>query len=916
MALFAGCKGDESLKEEPATEGLPATISLELNVPASQKVVVSRGVQDIESEIKELLLICYSQTSGRKMVLDLTDKLTSASNTVATGQRTYNLSSKIDALSGTYKVYAVANFTGVFGGLTADALKEMTETELKNTLTKAQEVLEITQTERYPMSSVTDDVTIESGDNVKNTLSLKLTRLTSHIEFVFKNGSNSTTSNVKFTPKSYQVFYLPKNANLFPKDDNTIENGEYFHQDTPVSVTSQSFDFCMLENVRPNASSITGYHQRDDWDKSKGTNPKTFLYAPDNATYVVVKGDYEDSKYHGEVTYTIHLGNFADKTSYGNFTVNRNEHHTYTVTVNGVNSIVAEVDVDNPQEKQPGAEGNLVTKSNTFVLDSHYETVMIQLSQADIDQLATGKVRISSPANNWGNTEKLISALTDEDDYKWIQFQKPTSTTEFPIYKGRSGGVRTGTLNDGLAYLKEFAENPSTYCYYNTSNQTYYTTAFVDEYVYDNLDVDKYVNVDNREMIINLGNDNVSDDKQTSLVTAYSVELTQRSIKTTYTLPSDINIFGIETWDETGDVNIFNQTYYSLSLTDGYANTTRLMSEDGNKFTSSNAYYKTCGYLNKITDNLKSHHVWTLSAGNALKACLSRNRDFNGNGIIDASELEWYLPAMQQYITIWLGEGRLREDTQLFDTELFNNSTYTANTDKNYSKLFTSSDDNNVVYWPDQGASISNRTAVTQAANNSSHWFKSTHGIRCCRNLNASHSVSTAADLPYTVNTSTRVITVANIENERTKSFTGFYDFHFERGNENLLPNKFEVRSSALSVTLTASSLNLNSKGQSAVSEYLNNTVQTAMTNNGISLNEGWRIPNQRELLLAYQCGLLGTSTQHAFSCTWYTAYKANPVKPYPFKYTRQSGGLTAFNCESTMDATLAVNIWLVRDVQ
>ena len=39
----------------------------------------------------------------------------------------------------------------------------------------------------------------------------------------------------------------------------------------------------------------------------------------------------------------------------------------------------------------------------------------------------------------------------------------------------------------------------------------------------------------------------------------------------------------------------------------------------------------------------------------ALQACMNRNRDENGNGVIDAAELKWYLPASGKYARIILG---------------------------------------------------------------------------------------------------------------------------------------------------------------------------------------------------------------------------------------------------------------------
>lgn len=36
-------------------------------------------------------------------------------------------------------------------------------------------------------------------------------------------------------------------------------------------------------------------------------------------------------------------------------------------------------------------------------------------------------------------------------------------------------------------------------------------------------------------------------------------------------------------------------------------------------------------------------------------SCLTRNRDNNGNGIIDADEIRWYMPAIKQLVGLWMG---------------------------------------------------------------------------------------------------------------------------------------------------------------------------------------------------------------------------------------------------------------------
>jgi len=48
------------------------------------------------------------------------------------------------------------------------------------------------------------------------------------------------------------------------------------------------------------------------------------------------------------------------------------------------------------------------------------------------------------------------------------------------------------------------------------------------------------------------------------------------------------------------------------------------------------------------------------------KACMSRNRDEDGDGEIDADEVKWYLASVDEYKGIWAGEDLLPTEAKLF----------------------------------------------------------------------------------------------------------------------------------------------------------------------------------------------------------------------------------------------------------
>ena len=47
-------------------------------------------------------------------------------------------------------------------------------------------------------------------------------------------------------------------------------------------------------------------------------------------------------------------------------------------------------------------------------------------------------------------------------------------------------------------------------------------------------------------------------------------------------------------------------------------------------------------------------------------SCLSRNRDNNGNGVIDPEELRWYTAAINQLVGMWVGNESLSQTARLY----------------------------------------------------------------------------------------------------------------------------------------------------------------------------------------------------------------------------------------------------------
>ncbi|MCD7850132.1 MAG: fimbrial protein [Parabacteroides sp.] len=150
--------------------------------------------------------------------------------------------------------------------------------------------------------------------------------------------------------------------------------------------------------------------------REKKENNGSFKYAPEDAAYVILKGEYYNPKVElsgttitqervADVVYIIHLGyigngNTEESTTNGNTELNklndyrilRNSSYTYKVTVLGVDNIRLEAErVDQP-EKQPAAEGSVTDSDFDLQADAHYEQRLIRINVARLSAGLTSSV--------------------------------------------------------------------------------------------------------------------------------------------------------------------------------------------------------------------------------------------------------------------------------------------------------------------------------------------------------------------------------------------------------------------------------------------------------------------------------------------------------------------------------------------
>ncbi|HIZ85969.1 MAG TPA: DUF4906 domain-containing protein [Candidatus Coprenecus stercoravium] len=440
-----------------------------------------------------------------------------------------------------------------------------------------------------------------------------------------------------------------------------------------------------------------------------------------------------------DVTYIIHLGETGydpnDPDAVNNYDVRRNRRYIYNVTIRGVNDL--EVEVRDATEQRPGAEGDVVLSSDRHInCDAHYARFLLELDQASVENGSwSGSSPMAGPLMD-GN-----DAVLSTRDYKWVlfainkEFDTPDGQmVKFPGVQAYDGGVKlfTDGLNSAMRPIEEIKNDLATDVGTLTKNDfatgdNYWAsnsllkenaclrdinqlinylrknikeegaslftdgkltvTAFCDEYTYlydpenddyvhpgipiseiDGHDHDrlrlwtKYTNAADRKLSISpLTTVTVSPDGNTTVTNA-SIAISQTSIKTIYNKEKATTAWGLETTNETGKLQYKNEApANSNSTSDGR----------GNFMT----YWKGERWTDVMTIESSAENSEHLQPdyNDALYACITRNRDLNGNNKIDNDEIFWYLAAKDQLSGLWIGQDALPSDAHMYDVNKYVN---------------------------------------------------------------------------------------------------------------------------------------------------------------------------------------------------------------------------------------------------
>lgn len=853
VGCAVSCVDDEFVSSASVVEGQPITVSMKFAFNPGKEVVVTRN--DDFAQISSLLILVYSGTGEFQKAVSISDG--SLAPQTAIGGVLYE-DVTFETTSGTKKLLAVANDgnTSLWNELEAmlkEQASEKTFEEMKQTLmtlksgAEGMQPISIDGPTQMLMTGWNEGVEFSTlgavtaygsrGDDSQK-VAIKLDRVFAHILFRIEAAPKGAKGT--FTPTSYQVYNVPVNSYLTNTDHVPVALDFTFVNYASSTVGSISegyypFDFYMPENTYEVVDGVTNYSQRDQWDNGdeNTTTPpekKDWTHAPGNCTFVVISGTYtgNDDNYTGNVTYTVHLGDFGSSGSMGNFSVERNCRYTYTLQVLGVDKIVVEAQKEGEEDGyQQGAEGNIFDYKDceyTYSLDAHYEQVYLQynlsqiaraiptglqddeqLDNAIADQLILViqseamdynhvgddnsytvqnkrgtlkpyRIYRNAMRSNGGNAEQAKADVLKGDgsglnptkgfDYRWVEFWPQRDEKQIAVYPGvpdwsrenvedmANSTVYGGQPTEESKHLLDvydvivamgnvvkqiyLKQNVTTDKYNddgiivsstgNSDNPTYYArfTAFVNENYYYKHPLthaklttwNVMTNKNPREMIIAMSTD-VSEDGNNTYSKLYSY-ISQQSMQTFYnSREQSINAFGIESYNETPLTSSFvwgsPESTCGLDDTNGRSNQLTLVGV-GN-FGSNPDWGDYIGYVsgsksaymnNGWTSATPSDHKLPENAYNASSslpkayaACLSRNRDLNGNGTIEPNEVRWYLPSLNEYIRMSIGTNAVSSAARLYqgDKSVMQKNGYPSDYISQGSLYYTSSANNKRVYW-------------------------------------------------------------------------------------------------------------------------------------------------------------------------------------------------------------------------
>lgn len=742
--------------------------------------------------------------------------------------------------------------------------------------------------------NITTAGAIASGEDA-----IKLSRIVSKVKFTIKE---KTETGVKrsFKLANYDIMNIAKNGTLIGCiDGNNKKNitdvsdikGQTLGVNDVDETGAEYFEAYLPENLQDAKQSVKDKAKREDDNMS---DPKEFTNAPKYGTYVVLKGKYEETKdgstKTADVTYYVHLGDCSVNPN--DYNVERNCKYTFNIIVAGVDKIIVEAKKEG--NDQPGAEGVVLEYGNmgkNLTLDSHYEYMVMRFYQKDIQDLKAKNLGYFYQVYALGehtdvmNVGETTTGSLNGVDTSWIQFAIKCSRDNSKSKYGTANDNRgtacsfpgTEYANDlyaidkFLKYLYDNANSTSIWSDYDKSKESYFldATCFISENYYKSLTWDKYVNaVDKRAFYVANEVKTSKDGRSVYATTQYG--LSQYNIQTFYdrNQAGSVIAYGCETInDEEGKgftddgiegTSTDNTTHqYMSNGTDTWNGRSNMLKDVFETDRYGNATTTPKQTWSDLLTDLKTEKKKSL-----VKACMSRNRDLNGDGIISQDEVRWYAPAIEQYAGLWIGE-----EVMGAEAKLYNKKTSDLKGDSDRMLYYTSTSKVNT-YFSEEGMATNN------------HYKHATYGnfiptlVRCVRNLK-SNAIGYNEQPDKFYSTSGYNVELDKVDDQalNVTGEQGELNGHTERSKGNKPAKKFQIASDTY-VDKNATYWTKDENGyRKQVWTTQKQVVEGTIKCQG-KYTEGdkaWRVPNQREFSVMYLVNknwISGTYCRTIFSNT------------------------------------------------
>lgn len=670
------------------------TVYLSLNVLSGgmDQVIVKSPWDpndDNERAVENLRIYIFSKATGNLVGYKYfsKDDLTFTDDSSQPGYDRTATVSNIPTSTGEVYIYAIANARTSQYKVTDDAILDIDESNLSHltretflSATCTRQLGSINPADnRFVMSGFANNgepVTIARKDGTTQQAEItsptdddhkrvKLYKILSKNKITIK-----TVGNVTFKPEYMEIHNVPQVYGLM-RGNNVAPSG--FETFDRIIWSENSYQCYLPANVQTATASPATFNDREK-NTYDDTGKKTFVNAPANATYVVIHGKYQGGDYAGDLSYTIHLGDFTHNMS--DFSVAANSNYEYTLTIKGVNNFIAESQKIAGAD-DPGSEGVVIFKGTDILeVDCHYEARVMKFSMSELNDIINvgkygyilkiqtafcetismivdgeGRIYDAAEFKTQSNPTVLTTVGTDgmpvdasrilisgDVDFDWVRFVKNTGVysstpnsspgcmvsryhaiSDVCAYPGRAN---TQTIFQFLRDLYK-AGKKQTASYFNATGSSVYVTCFVDENYYPDKNWTEYVNKSEPRRMYFANELFVSADGQSSFARAKYV-VSQKSIWTFYELDPAKKPFGLEfvSEEKAQGKNVANGTNSRQEYWNGRASAIR--NNSGNKF-----YDNSTKSANGTQDLYLS----------AYRACMSRNRDENGNGTIDEKEI-------------------------------------------------------------------------------------------------------------------------------------------------------------------------------------------------------------------------------------------------------------------------------------